>query len=139
MAAEAQGTPGQFWEDLVRNSSADAFCAAFTPTATLETAVTNMPIQGARAIRVFMLAIAAFYERLRFTSEVRADGVIYLEWDGIAFGEPVAGITTFHHDAAGGFETIRLQHRRLCTIVRFARELARELDGQFPADLFALD
>ncbi len=132
-------TPGQFWEDIVRNSTPEQFALAFTPTATLETAVTNVPIEGAAAIRVFMIAAAALYERLTFTSEVRGDGVIYLEWDGVAFGEQVAGITAFHHDAAGEFETIRLQHRRLCTIVRFARELAKKLDGQFPADLFALD
>jgi hypothetical protein len=131
--------PGQFWEDIVRNGTADEFQSAFTPTATLETAVTNIPIEGAGAIRVFMLAIAAFYERLTFTREVRSDGVIYLEWEGVAFGEPVAGVTAFHHNAAGEFEAIRLQHRRLCTIVRFARELAKKLDGQFPADLFALD
>jgi len=131
--------PGQFWEDIVRNRTADEFQSAFTPTATLETAVTNIPIEGAGAIRVFMLAIAAFYERLTFTREVRSDGVIYLEWEGVAFGEPVAGITAFHHNASGEFEAIRLQHRRLCTIVRFARELAKKLDGQFPADLFALD
>ena len=98
-----------------------------------------MPIQGAGAIRVFMLTIAALYERLTFTNEVRADGTIFLEWEGVAFGEPVAGITAFHHNAAGEFEAIRLQHGRLCTIVRFARTLAKKLDGQFPADLFALD
>ena len=132
-------TPGQFWEDIVRNATAEQFAAAFTPAATLETAVTNMPIQGAAAIRVFMLAIAGLYERLAFTSETRGDGVIYLEWEGVAFGEPVAGITAFHHDAAGRFEAVRLQHRRLCTVVRFARELAKKLEGQFPADLFALD
>src|ERR1700678_2811588 len=132
-------TPGQFWEDIVRTAPAEQFAAAFTPAATLETAVTNMPIQGAAAIRVFMLAIAGLYERLAFTSETRGDGVIYLEWEGVAFGEPVAGITAFHHDAAGRFEAVRLQHRRLCTIVRFARELAKKLEGQFPADLFALD
>jgi hypothetical protein len=132
-------TPGKFWEDIVRNTSAEDFASAFTPAATLETAVTNMPIQGAGAIRVFILAIAALYERLAFTSEVRGDDAIYLEWEGVAFGEPVAGITAFHHDTAGKFEAIRLQHRRLCTIVRFARELAKKLDGQFPADLFALD
>jgi hypothetical protein len=132
-------TPGKFWEDIVRNASAEQFAAAFTPTATLETAVTNMPIEGAAAIRVFMLAAAALYERLAFTNETRGDGVIYLEWDGDAFGEPVAGITAFHHNTAGKFEAIRLQHRRLCTIVRFARELAKKLEGQFPADLFALD
>jgi hypothetical protein len=130
-------TPGQFWEDIVRNAGAEQFAAAFTPTATLETAVTNMPIEGAAAI--FMLAAAALYERLAFTNETRGDGVIYLEWDGVAFGEPVAGITAFHHNAAGEFEAICLQHRRLCTIVRFARALAKKLDGQFPADLFALD
>jgi hypothetical protein len=132
-------TPGQFWEDIVRNAGAEQFAAAFTPTATLETAVTNMPIEGAAAIRVFMLAAAALYERLAFTNETRGNGVIYLEWDGVAFGEPVAGITAFHHNAAGEFEAICLQHRRLCTIVRFARALAKKLDGQFPADLFALD
>jgi hypothetical protein len=131
--------PGQFWEDIVRNRTAEEFAAAFTPTATLETAVTNMPIQGAGAIRVFMVTIAALYERLTFTNEVRADGTIFLEWEGVAFGEPVAGITAFHHNAAGEFEAVRLQHRRLCTIVRFARALAKKLDGQFPADLFALD
>lgn len=139
MPPEVQSTPGKFWEDIVRHATAEQFAAAFTPTATLETAVTNMPIQGAGAIRVFMLAIAALYERLAFISEVRGDGVIYLEWAGVAFGEPVAGITAFHHNPAGEFQAIRLQHRRLCTIVRFARELARKLDGQFPADLFALD
>ncbi len=131
--------PGKFWEDIVRNSTPEQFAAAFTPTATLETAVTNMPIEGAAAIRVFMLAAAAVYERLAFSSETRGEGVIYLEWDGVAFGEPVAGITAFHHNAAGEFEAILLQHRRLCTIVRFARELAKKLDGQFPTDLFALE
>jgi hypothetical protein len=132
-------TPGQFWEDLIRNATAEQFASAFTPAATLETAVTNMPIQGAAAIRVFMLNIAALYERLAFTGEMRGNGAIYLEWEGAAFGEPIAGITAFHHNAAGEFETVCLQHRRLCTIVRFARELAKKLDGQFPADLFALD
>lgn len=132
-------TPGQFWEDIVRNSTAEEFASNFTPAASLETAVTNMPIQGAGAIRVFILAIAPLYERLAFSSETRGDSVIYLEWEGVAFGEQVAGITVFHLNDAGKFEAIRLQHRRLCTIVRFARELAKKLEGQFPADLFALE
>jgi hypothetical protein len=60
-----------------------------------------------------------------------------MEWQGEAFGSPIAGTTIVTRNEAGLIESIRLYHRPLSAVLRFSAELAKRLGGSVDAAMFA--
>jgi hypothetical protein len=78
---------------------------------------------------LFFRATTRMYDSIAFTSEAKAGLTTYLEWSGTIFGGEVGGATVVSHDEAGLITSVRLYHRPLGMVTRFASELARRLSG----------
>lgn len=123
--------PGDEWRAFVRNNGSDEFSRAFADNAVLEASVLQSPCVGASAIASFFAATSSgMYDTLRFTTEVAGAGKTLLEWEGQAFGEPIAGSTIVTRNLAGLIQSIRIYHRPLSMVVRFSAELSRRLPGK---------
>lgn len=133
--------PGARWLAIVGKNGSKEFAAAFAADAVLDTSVLNGPCAGADAIAAFFAATAGgMYDSIAFTNETVDGRKTYLEWEGKAFGQAVAGATILTRDDAGLIQSIRLYHRPLPIVRQFSKELARRLQGKVDAKLLgALD
>jgi len=129
--------PGQAWLDIVKNPSEEAFAAAFTRGAVLDSSVASTPIIGAVAIRAFFEATRAMYDEIAFVHETRSGTRTHLEWEGKFAGQAIAGTTILSRNAEGEIKSIRLYHRPYEQVVAFSAELARRLIGKVDALTFA--
>ena len=129
--------PGSEWRAFVRKNGTPEFAAAFTPAVSLDTAVMNGPLSGVDLVGAFFAATTKMYDILDFTHETVAGGKTYMEWQGEAFGSPIAGTTIVTRNEAGLIDSIRLYHRPLSAVIRFSAELAKRLGGSVDAAMFA--
>src|SRR5258706_8528342 len=129
--------PGSEWRAFVRKNGTPEFAAAFTPAVSLDTAVMNGPLSGVDLVGAFFAATTKMYDHLDFTHEIVVGGKTYMEWQGEAFGSPIAGTTIVTRNEAGLIESIRLYHRPLSAVLRFSAELAKRLGGSVDAAMFA--
>ena len=128
--------PGQAWLDIVKSATQEAFAAAFTRGAVLDTSVASTPIVGAVAIRAFFDATRAMYDEIAFVHETRSGTRTHLEWEGKFAGHAIAGTTILSRNAEGEIKSIRLYHRPYEQVVAFSAELARRLAGKVDAEAF---
>ena len=131
--------PGSEWRAFVRKNGTPEFAAAFTPAVSLDTAVMNGPLSGVDLVGAFFAATTKMYDVLDFTHETVAGGKTYMEWQGEAFGSPIAGTTIVTRNEAGLIEGIRLYHRPLSAVIRFSAELAKRLGGKVDPAMFATE
>ena len=129
--------PGSEWRAFVRKNGTPEFAAAFTPAVSLDTAVINGPLSGVDLVGAFFAATTKMYDILDFTHETVAGGKTYMEWQGEAFGSPIAGTTIVTRNEAGLIDSIRLYHRPLSAVIRFSAELAKRLEGKVDSAMFA--
>jgi pimeloyl-ACP methyl ester carboxylesterase len=122
--------PGSGWREFVRKNGTPEFKRAFSPSAALETSVMDGPCIGVDAIGAFFAATTKMYDRLDFTHETVEGAKTIFEWQGQAFGGPIAGTTIVTRNDAGLIESIRLYHRPFPAVVRFSAELAKRLAAQ---------
>lgn len=127
------------WGEIIRRGTLEDFATAFSPDAILEASVAFEPIRGAEAIRAFFGATRSMYDSIAFTREAAEAGRTYLEWQGRAFGEDVAGITILARNAQGEIESIQLFHRPFQMVRKCSAYLAQRLAGQLPPGVFAVD
>jgi dihydrofolate reductase len=128
--------PGVDWRAFVRKNGTPEFAASFAPDVSLDTAVMNGPCIGVDQVGWFFAATTKMYDHLDFTHETVAGRKTYMEWQGQAFGAPIAGATIVTRNAAGLIESIRLYHRPLSAVIRFSAELAKRLEGKVDAAMF---
>lgn len=128
--------PGQAWLDIIKSASQEAFAAAFTRGAVLDTSVASTPIVGAVAIRAFFDATRAMYDEIAFVHETRSGTRTHLEWEGKFAGQAIAGSTILSRNAEGEIKSIRLYHRPYEQVVAFSAELARRLAGKVDTQTF---
>ena len=128
--------PGAGWLRVVMQNGTPEFDAAFRPDAVLQASVLRKPLVGPRLIAAFFSATSRMYERIAFTAETAGTAATYLEWEGQAFGIPVAGTTIVRKDAAGLIAGIRLFHSPYGVVQPFSQELARRLAGTLGPDHF---
>lgn len=120
--------PGSAWVEIVRRPDSD-FQKAFVHSVVLEASVLNEPLSGWLTIRAFFTATRAMYDEIAFSRETAGDQTTILEWQGKAFGEPVAGVTILKVDSEGLIERIGLYHSPFQMVTQCSRYLAREMGG----------
>jgi hypothetical protein len=108
---ETQAPPGAACIEIIRRPAQEAFAAAFTEDAVLDTSVASGSIVGTLAIRHFFDATRAMYDQIAFVHETRSGSRTCLEWEGKFQGRDIAGITILAFDSDGAIESIRLYHR----------------------------
>jgi hypothetical protein len=134
--AASEDRPGAAWMAIVRKNGTKEFAAAFGSDAVLDTSVLNGPCVGVDAIGSFFAATAGgMYDALAFTYEAIDGRKTYLEWEGKAFGNDVAGTTIITRDEAGLVQSVRLYHRPLPALLKFSDELAKRLHGRVDPSL----
>jgi len=130
--------PGDDWITLVRKSGTPEFASAFAANPVLHTSVLAGPCVGVDAIATIIKAsTGGMYDALTFTHETVDGPKTYLEWEGKAFGNSVAGGTILTRDASGLIQSIQIYHRPLPMVLRFSAELEDRLMGKVPRSLFA--
>lgn len=127
--------PGRDWLAIISRPTLAEFAAAFVEDAILEASVLAAPIVGTPAIRAFFAATRAMYDRIRFTSEHRAAGQTWLEWQGEYLGLPVSGVTVLTAGIGGAITGVRIFHLPLNQLVAFASDVKHRLDLAIQGDL----
>ena len=88
----------------------------------------SRPIVGPIGLWAFFQATRAMYERIGFTHEMATKARMYLEWEGVFAGKPVAGATIITRDDRGAITSVQLYHRPFDQVVAFAETISRHLD-----------
>ena len=128
--------PGGTWLGIIRRPTPEAFAAAFTENAVLDTSASTRGVVGAESIRHFFDATRAMYETIDFVHESVDGDRTFLEWEGTFQAKPIAGTTILARDANGAIESIRLYHRPYDQVVAFSAELAVRLEGKVEPGTF---
>ncbi|MGF6770587.1 hypothetical protein P3T18_003066 [Paraburkholderia sp. GAS199] len=126
----AASNPGHTWLELVKKNPSSEFSEAFAPDVLLEASVLRTGLIGTSAIGQFFSATSGMYDCIDFTYESNDGNKTYLEWEGKALGDDVAGSTTLTRNDAGRIVNIRLHHRPFPMVVKISAELAKRLDGK---------
>jgi hypothetical protein len=119
--------PGAEWIEVVRRPTLAEFSRAFASDVVLEASVASYPIVGAAGLWAFFQATSGMYERLGFTHEIGTRERLYLEWEGVFSGKPVAGVTIILRDDRGMITSVRLHHRPFDQVVAFAETISQHL------------
>jgi hypothetical protein len=97
---------------------------------TLDASVLDRTSRGINAVRAYFVAASSLYSSLRFTNETVTGARTFLEWEGKAFGEEVAGITVFVRNKSGRIAKIRLYTSPLTAVHQFATALQKHLPAK---------
>jgi hypothetical protein len=125
----ADARPGERWMEIIKRPWREAFAAAFSSDAVLETSVTSSAIRGANDIRAFFDATRTLYDEIAFTRETTADRRTYLEWAGTFSGRTVSGVTVLVTNESGAITNIALHHRPYDLVRAFSAAIAGTLAG----------
>ena len=129
--------PGEDWIALVRKSGTPEFTAAFAANPVLHASVLSGPCVGIEAVGTLLGAgTGGMYDTLVFTHETVDGSKTYLEWEGAAFGKPVAGSTILTRNEAGQIESVQIYHRPLPMVLQFSAKLEKRLRGKLSPSLF---
>jgi hypothetical protein len=107
------------------SSRAEGLAPSVPADASLEASVLDRAVLGPEAIGRFFKATSGMYDSLAFTHESRDGNKTFLEWSGRFSGLEVGGVTVISKQDDGRIQSVRLYHRPLSVIARFASELSR--------------
>ena len=94
---------------------------------TLTGSVFDAPIVGADAVWKTMRTAASIYDDIQFTNFSDASDRTFLEWEGLALGHDIAGVTLLRSRDDGPILEVRIHHRPLPALLAFTAELDRRL------------
>ena len=123
-------TPGVTWVRMVRTLRTPDAPRYFASNVTLDASVLDRTSRGINAVRAYFVAASSLYSSLRFTNETVTGARTFLEWEGKAFGEEVAGITVFVRNKSGRIAKIRLYTSPLTAVHQFATALQKHLPAK---------
>ena len=135
MGVADEHPPGRDWLAILSRPTLAEFAGAFAEGAVLEASVLAAPIVGAAGIRAFFAATRAMYDDIQFTSEHRATGRTWLEWQGEYLRLPVAGVTVLITGTDGTIAGVRIFHLPLTQIIAFAADVKHRLDAAIQGDI----
>ena len=123
-------TPGVTWVRMVRTLRTSDAPRYFASNVTLDASVLDRTSRGINAVRAYFVAASSLYNSLRFTNETVTGARTFLEWEGKAFGEEVAGITVFVRNKSGRIAKIRLYTSPLAAVHQFSTALQKQLTAK---------
>jgi hypothetical protein len=115
------------WSAAVSDVSGNTFAASVSPDFVLEGSIFMRPITGRDSAFAALRASSGIYDSLQFTRELSGDGRLYLEWEGRALNEKLAGVTVLSLDANGKISGAAINCRPLGAAIAFSQEMRDRL------------
>jgi hypothetical protein len=115
------------WSAAVSDISGNTFAASVSPDFVLEGSIFMQPITGRDSAFAALRASSGIYDSLQFTREPPGNGRLYLEWEGLALNEKLAGVTVLSLDAKGKISGAAIHCRPLGAAIAFSEEMRHRL------------
>jgi hypothetical protein len=117
------------WSAAVSDVSGNTFAASVSPDFVREGSIFMQPITGRDSAFAALHASSGIYDSLQFTRELPGDGRLYLEWEGLALNEKLAGVTVLSLDANGKISGTAIHCRPLGAAIAFSKEMQDRLSN----------
>jgi hypothetical protein len=129
LAAGAEVTL-ETWRSAFADESGASFAAIVEIDATLTASALSEPVHGRDGVWKMLLRSGGLYDSLGFTHEARTGDRVYLEWNALAFGLEIGGLTALSLSEAGRVSNVALHHRPFAAVTRFAEALNDTVLGE---------
>jgi hypothetical protein len=133
------GPHARAWVNAIAESSAPPFASVTSPDVVLEGSVFVRPIRGVRDVSTALRAAGDIYDSLAFTYEGAVRLRTYLEWEAVALGLSLSGVTVLLKDNDGLIVKVAIHHRPLTAVESFSEEIRYRLEKDIGGGCLAAD
>ena len=121
------GALSRLWSGAVRDNSGSSFLAATAPGFLLAGSIFAKPITGRDSAFAALRVSSGIYDSLKFTHELLGQGRAYLEWEGLALGEEISGVTIITLEENGQISRAVIHSQPLGAVLAFSGEMRKRL------------